>query len=880
MEIVSTGHPEDRISTEVLSERGSYSPQEGNRVDELPGRCHEAGDKTSDEIQENIENARGTEVSEEVSGCNTSSGKSSNNEGDIAAFTANADFENSSESSSVADICNAGLSSESSGSASSSSESSSSSAVSLQPLKEDTNSSSVTSQDVCDGTARLNCHHSAMKTRDSSSESAFAVTSSGEEYALTRDEECSSVDMSGACAAAKDERGKEISDYSVGLCNGAVKPPHLNYHVGVGDGPVCSPDRARDLEHFAGVKQDTLKDGDATEGQNGSDARVWAQKDTVVDQSNKWEHLGARPRDRPPNEDRSSEAVSFCSSLVDLVPQPVAVPLAHGVADAFLARRSEDKYLHGSMYYSNTEKVLVEDSSLQGASHVDGMMNLNDSNKSKPYFCDCQVASRPDPYDTSHFPVLPLTGRANDRSNGDGGYPYNNKFNGNSGLLSNFQGNGSYSSNSDFNASNTNLFRSDIALGTPEPHIPQDGLFTSSQRNQLLQSEFPGSGLTSDLLGAIGPQLTQSVIGAQRNSDFRETTLLLPSELPQTQTASATNLGLLPNPSASTRTNDYFPNGSTGLPTSSSVARANASDSRRLSGLESSRMRQLTPGTERNRNSGTELVVEQRCKETNSVVERVFVEIKDTQEFDWEIERKERRIRAETARKKKEKELQEGSKLRSISNVLNPFGDGLVSSSNREGSSAGNSSSSSLLSDANTEGNLVQRSGQSGGSVMNRNYGTESVESTDNSLIELEQRVEEACAMVERVLREREEREEFGREIERKEREIRAERARKKREREEREQQEASGWPQQQEPIIAQPQWLCEHYQRHCRVRFPCCTHFYSCHHCHNYSKACDNEEAKASHATHLKCSYCQHEQEVRFFFHEVAFFRVRVHLQ
>ena len=47
--------------------------------------------------------------------------------------------------------------------------------------------------------------------------------------------------------------------------------------------------------------------------------------------------------------------------------------------------------------------------------------------------------------------------------------------------------------------------------------------------------------------------------------------------------------------------------------------------------------------------------------------------------------------------------------------------------------------------------NLAQPSGQSGVSVMNRNYGTESVESTDNSLIELEQRVEEACAMVERV---------------------------------------------------------------------------------------------------------------------------------
>ena len=802
-----------------LSEGHSNSPLEGNQVKELPGRCHDADDKTSDEMQENIENARGTEVNEEVSSYKSSIGNSSNSQGGIVAFTDNADFENSSESSFAEDICNAGLSSESSGSASRSSQSSSSSAVSVQPLTTDTNSSSVTSQDVCDGTVRftLNSPHSAERIRESSSESAFAATSSGEEIqersvsSLTTDEDCESEEMSGACAA-KDENSKETLNCRFGAND-------------VPDGPVCSPDRAEDslnLEHLAGVKQDALPDGDVTEKQNGPGARIGAHKDTVGDQtdsnlcnqSNKWEHLGARPRDRPPNEDRSSEAVSLYSSVVDLVPQQVAGPMASGVADAFLARHSEDKNLHESLYYSNTEKVLAEDSSLQGASYVDGMMNLNDSNKAKPYFGDCQVASRPDPYDTSHFPVLTLTGGAYDRSNGDSGFPYNN--NSISGLCpgpsssyfggSYFQGNGNFSSNSALNALNTNLIRSDFALSTAEPHIPQDGLFTSSQRNQLLQSEFTGSDLTSDLMGATGPQLTPSVIGAQRNSGLSGTTLMLPSELPQAQTTSTTNLGLLPNPSGSTRPYDYLPNASTGLPTSSSVARANASDSGLLSGLESSRVSQLAP------------VASSR-------------DVLNTSGY-----------------------------RNCSSNILNTTGDRLVAGAKREGNSAGNSL---LISDANTEGNLSQRSGQSGGSVMNRNYGTESVESTDNSLIELEQRVEEACAMVERVLREREEREEFGREIERKEREIRAELARKKREREARELQEASGWPQQQEPITGQSQWLCEHYQRHCRVRFPCCTHFYSCHRCHNNSKACDNEEAKASHATHLKCSYCQHEQEV-----------------
>ena len=69
-----------------------------------------------------------------------------------------------------------------------------------------------------------------------------------------------------------------------------------------------------------------------------------------------------------------------------------------------------------------------------------------------------------------------------------------------------------------------------------------------------------------------------------------------------------------------------------------------------------------------------------------------------------------------------------------------------------------------------------------------------------------------------------EELEQFGREIERKEQLIREQRARERRAREERELREAENWPQQQEAITARSQWLCEHFQRHCRVRFPCCT--------------------------------------------------------
>ncbi|PFX21103.1 hypothetical protein AWC38_SpisGene14428 [Stylophora pistillata] len=120
--------------------------------------------------------------------------------------------------------------------------------------------------------------------------------------------------------------------------------------------------------------------------------------------------------------------------------------------------------------------------------------------------------------------------------------------------------------------------------------------------------------------------------------------------------------------------------------------------------------------------------------------------------------------------------------VRSSSNVV-----GSCQHSNSDGS--GTHTNCDLFAPANEERNTVGSNTKetcvqrSGGSVTNRNYYSESMESTGNSLLELEQRAEDACAMVQRVLKERE-RKEFGREIERKEHEIRAERAQKKRGRE------------------------------------------------------------------------------------------------
>ena len=140
------------------------------------------------------------------------------------------------------------------------------------------------------------------------------------------------------------------------------------------------------------------------------------------------------------------------------------------------------------------------------------------------------------------------------------------------------------------------------------------------------------------------------------------------------------------------------------------------------------------------------------------------------------------------------------------------------------------------------------------GSLLNRDssaFSSDSPAPADTSLFALEQRVAEACALVERVLREREERDLAERDLERRETERREREAAKRRE-------------EEQHAIPGGQQWLCEHYQRHCRVRFPCCHQFYPCHRCHNSSSACPKDDKKASHATHMKCSKCEHEQEVR----------------
>ena len=119
----------------------------------------------------------------------------------------------------------------------------------------------------------------------------------------------------------------------------------------------------------------------------------------------------------------------------------------------------------------------------------------------------------------------------------------------------------------------------------------------------------------------------------------------------------------------------------------------------------------------------------------------------------------------------------------------------------------------------------------------------------------LELHVNEACAMFERVVSGRQARELERREHEEREREEQEQAFRDQRAREREEAERATwvgqdgnnGQPGEDEAtadmpsqvpvndgqrhhVQESPGWLCEHYQRRCKVRFPCCSVFHHCH--------------------------------------------------
>ncbi|PFX21092.1 uncharacterized protein LOC111336064 isoform X2 [Stylophora pistillata] len=629
-------------NSDKLFKRECSSPQERNQGYEASERICGVDDITSNEVEECGEISKSAaDIDKEFHVGNTFGG----NFCDSDASTSFSPYPcNPNNSSSLLDINYADSSSGRWGLASNCSQTTSSSAVYVESLTEDS---------LCGApTISLNSDRNAMKARDNSAESTFDTTSGGDEkhersVSLSLTEESFESGEVKGWSAAKAEGGKEDLNSSNSICDGAVNGSYLIQRcntVDVGGGPGCTSSRAQDslkLKNVSGVRQDSLspesmpqkqkishatssaqkgavhvlsdycasnqfntwehvgaRPKNATQMQNVSYTRITPQKDSAVDQadsyvsnqSHEWEHLGARPRDRTPKTDSTSDSSSLFSSLVDLVPQQVGGPVVQGVVNAFLARHSEDKHLHESLYYNNAEEMLAKD--------MDSMMNMIDPNKAKPYLGDCQVATRSDSFYQPYSSGFPLNREAYNRTNGEDGLPLRDAFNGNYLLppgASHSCIGANTSQNSSFNSFNPNFLDGDFALDAREPQPLQDGRFTSLQRSHFLQSGLTGSGLTSGFLGTTGPQVAHSVIATQSYIGFTGTMSILPAECLQVQTLSTTNLGFLASSTGNAQIYGNQLNGSTDCPNSSLVARANGSDRRLLPWLESSRNTNLSP---------------------------------------------------------------------------------------------------------------------------------------------------------------------------------------------------------------------------------------------------------------------------------------------
>ena len=113
----------------ALSEGDTSSCLEGNQVNEVPESSYNEADEISDELEEHRESNETTEIDEQAPICNCPIGNTFYSYGDVTLSNLNAD--NLPESSSIRDISNSRLFTESCGSVSSLSQSSTNSANNL-----------------------------------------------------------------------------------------------------------------------------------------------------------------------------------------------------------------------------------------------------------------------------------------------------------------------------------------------------------------------------------------------------------------------------------------------------------------------------------------------------------------------------------------------------------------------------------------------------------------------------------------------------------------------------------------------------------------------------------------------------------------------------
>ncbi|XP_068700087.1 uncharacterized protein [Montipora foliosa] len=552
---------------------------------------------------------------------------------------------------------------------------------------------------------------------------------------------------------------------------------------------------------------------------HGQTALRMHESDESSSSSTDWERLGAR----------SKRSQTHRPQIAISPPPPplIASPVSDGLAGDFLVRHSQDKTVHESLFANGRDFSILGNDTSQVTSFVDGRTNASEAYRVRPYFGACQAAAVGNNsfvrYDGNAFSPVPSGGF--ERVGLLGGRSYNERLYGNSAPaaaapLPNHTGlsnvtlgwNGSSSNG----ASNVDGFLHIDHGVTGQGDYSRESYFRYVQR--------------SAHMGQVPLHLRSNAISG-----------ITPSGFAYRLSSSGLTFGQLDDGAAGIRrgqslyaTQRHVVSDGDSAFMDEQAANERSHDADLLLGQQQSiAKRRHEPGST---TAGSAVIVGNCGLPPQISVSASCV-----------------------------------SSTRVVSTTASrPL---VVSASNGTRGLDNNASRNSVVSsatpvDENAETSLAPVSVNvnefnSRGALLNRDNGTNDIGPIDDSLLALERRVAGASAFVERVLREREEREQFEREIGRKERMIRERRERERREREEREIQEAERWPQQQEAVSVRSPWLCEHYQRHCRVRFPCCTQFYPCHRCHNTSRNCENEEAKACRATHLKCSFCEHEQEI-----------------
>ena len=168
---------------------------------------------------------------------------------------------------------------------------------------------------------------------------------------------------------------------------------------------------------------------------------AYRQKST---QTNEWERLGARPKERPPLQKGSVEPTR------PVVPSVDGIPSQDGEAASSEETHCASENASSNHLSITGDQVTFQDvyepcrtesesyrGSLLGASYMEYMRNHINSNRALPYMIGCQVASVwPDEPSSLKFSLLPLAAMgANEEGEAVGGSAFNVPAHGNTGLV-------------------------------------------------------------------------------------------------------------------------------------------------------------------------------------------------------------------------------------------------------------------------------------------------------------------------------------------------------------------------------------------------------------------------------------------------------------